>query len=446
MNPDSTLSLETTPSEACPICGGTGYVRLNVPVGDPRFGKAVPCVCTRANLRERRLSELRKASNLQHLQKMTFETFQTSGPEAPEVAMALKEALRVANDYAQAPSGWLVLSGPYGCGKTHLAAAIANCRIQQGLPALFVVTPDLLDYLRAAYAPNSPATYDQRFEEIRNIEFLVLDDLGTQNTTPWAAEKLYQLLNHRYNACLPTVITTNQLLEEMDPRLASRLKDQDLVHHIPVYAPDYRTKVTGEMFGSLNHYEDMTFNTFSARTGELDRDQTSSLRGAVQLAQNYADAPINWLLLRGGYGVGKTHLAAAIANKVVRSGQLVLFVVVPDLLDHLRATFQPGSGVSYDQRFNEVRRAKLLVLDDMGTQSATPWAQEKLFQILNYRYTAALPTVITISNEAWDRLDDRLRSRFLHTRVCTIADLCVPTFQGQAAKPRQPARTTRRRT
>ncbi|MHB0857524.1 MAG: ATP-binding protein [Anaerolineae bacterium] len=446
MNRDSAQPLGTETDKVCPVCGGTGFVRLNVPVGDPRFGKAVPCVCTRAALRERRLAQLRKTSNLQHLQKMTFDTFQTSGPEAPEVAMALQEALRVAREFAQTPAGWLVLSGPYGCGKTHLAAAIANHRVQGGLPALFVVAPDLLDYLRAAYAPNSPATYDQRFEEIRNIEFLVLDDLGTQNTTPWAAEKLYQLLNHRYNAALPTVITTNQLLEEMDPRLASRLKDQDLVHHIPVYAPDFRTKVTGEMFGSLNHYEDMTFNTFMPRTGELDRDQAASLRGALQMAQSYADGPINWLLLRGGYGVGKTHLAAAIANKVVRSGQLVLFVVVPDLLDHLRATFQPGTGVSYDQRFNEVRRAKLLVLDDMGTQSTTPWAQEKLFQILNYRYTAALPTVITISDQAWERLDDRLKSRFLHTRVCTIADLNVPSYQGPSAKTRQPTRTTRRRT
>ena len=50
------------------------------------------------------------------------------------------------------------------------------------------------------------------------------------------------------------------------------------------------------------------------------------------------------------------------------------FIVVPDLLDHLRATFQPGSAVSYDERFNEVRRARLLVLDDLGTQNATPWA------------------------------------------------------------------------
>ena len=85
-------------------------------------------------------------------------------------------------------------------------------------------------------------------------------------------------------------------------------------------------------------------------------------------------------LLRGAYGVGKTHLAAAVANRIASSGLSVLFVVVSDLLDHLRATYQPNSPVSYDQRFNEVRRARLLVLDDLGAQNATPWAEEKLFR------------------------------------------------------------------
>ena len=59
---------------------------------------------------------------------------------------------------------------------------------------------------------------------------------------------------------------------------------------------------------------------------------------------------------------------------------------MPDLLDHLRATFAPGSDVSYDELFETVAIAPLLVLDDLGTQSSTQWAQEKMFQILNHRY------------------------------------------------------------
>jgi DNA replication protein DnaC len=91
----------------------------------------------------------------------------------------------------------------------------------------------------------------------------------------------------------------------------------------------------------------------------------------------------------------KTHLAAGIGIACQDKGKPVMFVVVPDLLDHLRATFSPTSTVSYDRMFNEVLTSEMLILDDLGTQSATPWAREKLYQILNYRYNAELPTVIT---------------------------------------------------
>ncbi len=434
-------------AQPCPICGGVGYVRLDVPLGHPQFGKAVPCRCKRREIREKRLADLRKASNLQHLSRMTFETFQTEGRGSPEVSEALKDALNEAREFAANPSGWLVFTGTYGCGKTHLAAAIANACVERGRSVLFVVVPDLLDYLRAAYAPDSPVTYDDRFDQVRNVEVLILDDLGTQNATPWAAEKLYQILNYRYAAELPTVVTTNQTFEDMDPRLASRLKDQNLVRVIPIYAADFRIKGKDEAFGSLSFYSGLTFDTFSDRRGELEPSQVTELRRVIRTAEDYAQNPLNWLLLRGRHGVGKTHLAAAVANRVVRSGKTVLFVVVSDLLDHLRATFQPGSPVSYDQRFNEVRRAWLLVLDDMSTQSTSTWAQEKLYQILNYRYVAGLPTIITISNDDWERLDERLKSRLLDASVCTMVDIDLPAYHGskRGARTTQPRHTTRQR-
>ena len=100
-----------------------------------------------------------------------------------------------------------MLSGPSGCGKTHVAAAVANRCLEVGTPALFVIVPDLLDRLRAAYHPDSAVDYDQAFERVRNAPVLVLDDLGGQSSTPWAQEKLSQIINHRFNARLPTVIT-----------------------------------------------------------------------------------------------------------------------------------------------------------------------------------------------------------------------------------------------
>jgi DNA replication protein DnaC len=111
-----------------------------------------------------------------------------------------------------------------------------------------------------------------------------------------------------------------------------------------------------------------------------------------------------------------------------------MFVPVSDLLDHLRATFSPTSPITYDRRFDQVRDAPLLVLDDLGTQSSTAWAQEKLFQLLNHRYNAALPTVITTSSTL-EKLDRRLTSRIIDTRLCTTYAITAPSYL--EARPRR---------
>lgn len=146
-------------------------------------------------------------------------------------------------------------------------------------------------------------------------------------------------------------------------------------------------------------------------------------------------------MLMGGYGSGKTHLAAAIGNYRKGMGDDPVFVVVPDLLDHLRATFGPSSNVSYDEMFQRVKTTPLLILDDLGTQSATPWAKEKLYQIFNERYNGKLPTVITTS-ERLEGLDARIQSRMLDDRLCSIYAVLVPSYRGGANKPER-KRTSR---
>ncbi|HET8844054.1 MAG TPA: ATP-binding protein, partial [Ktedonobacteraceae bacterium] len=154
----------------------------------------------------------------------------------------LQEAFQVSMEFAKAPSGWLLLIGPNGCGKTHLAAAIANQCLEAGAVVLFATVPDLLDHLRAAFAPDSNEIYDQLFARMREAEVLVLDDLGTQQSSPWANEKLFQLLNYRYNSGFPTVITANPRgLQTTDERLRSRLSDVGLVTAVNLdRARDYR--------------------------------------------------------------------------------------------------------------------------------------------------------------------------------------------------------------
>ncbi len=433
--------------DACPRCGGFGFLRRDVPLGHADFGRAIPCDCKIAELSEARLDDLRRASNLDALVHMTFERFVPDGYGLPpDQQRNLRAAYDTAYQYAADPRGWLILRGGYGCGKTHLAAAIAHFRIAHGKPALFVVVPDLLDHLRATYSPGSAVRYDERFEAVRTAPLLILDDLGAQSTTAWAQEKLFQIFNYRYNAQLPTVITTNCALEDIDERLRSRMVDPGLCHICTIKARDFRASGVGDSASELSTlalHSDQTFEHFDLRVYELDPEERENLRSAFNIARDYAAQPSGWLIFMGTYGCGKTHLAAAIANFQVAQGQPAMFVVVPDLLDHLRATFSPTSTISFDKRFDEVRNAPFLVLDDLGTESATPWAKEKLFQLINYRYDARLPTVFTTSR-ALEELDPRLATRMVDASRCTAYLIRAPSYRGELGDHR-PAPGTRGR-
>ena len=443
MENSSTTRTEQSDQDLCPICSGLGYVRSDVPVDHPDFGKLLPCKCRLAERAEKRISEMRAVSNLAALDQKTFESFVPEGHGlSPEKRANLSKAFETAREYADNPSGWLLLKGGYGCGKTHLAAAIANRHLQGGHAVLFLTVPDLLDYLRSAFGPSSPAGYDERFDEIRTVGLLILDDLGTESPTSWAQEKLFQILNHRYNANLPTVITTNHELEEIPLRFQSRLVDPDLTRIVTILAPDYRRAGVAQdqsELSSLGLHTHQTFDSFDLRERELPKEEADNLSKAVQIAQNYAQDPSGWLAFLGEYGCGKTHLAAAIANQRVDQQHPALFVVVPDLLDHLRATFNPQSSVSFDKRFEEIRRAPLLVLDDLGTESATPWAREKLYQIFDYRYNANLPTVITTAINI-EKLDPRLATRMLDLSRCHIFEIHAPSYRGGQRRRRKTKR------
>ena len=426
----------------CPLCHGIGYIRLDVPVGHPDFGRLFPCTCRLDELQSKRMASLRSVSNLESLGRYTFESFSPEGHGlSPERRRNLSLAYQSAKAYARNPEGWLLLIGGYGCGKTHLAAAIANQALERGITPLFVTVPDLLDHLRATFAPNSLEGYSERFQRVRNARLLILDDLGTENASPWALEKLFQLLNYRYMNRLPTVITTNQELEHIHPRLRSRLADPELVEIVTILAPDYRLSGGERMAPGLNTlslHTNMTLDNFNLRSDEVDREAFENLSEALKPARSYAADPRGWMIFEGTYGVGKTHLAAGIANERARLGHPALLLVVPDLLDYLRAAFSPQGNVSYDKRFDEVRRASFLVLDDLGTESATPWAKEKLFQLINYRYIAKLPTVLTTLDI--DDLDPKIATRLLDRSLCKVLKIQAPPYMGGSGRRRRSKR------
>ncbi len=421
----------------CPYCHGLGYLRTDTTIGSPDFGKLEICVCRKANVTNAVRDRLFALSHLDELKDLTFETFKARGGKGlgELQANSLEMAYNQARHYAQSLNGWLLLQGGYGCGKTHLAAAVANYAVGMGVPTLFLTVPDLLDTLRFAYN-DADTTFEDRFDEIRNAKLLVLDDFGTQNTTGWAQEKLFQIINYRYINKLPTVVTTNLALDEIEARISSRLLDPELVSKVQIQAPDYRhpTDDIGHSYlSSLDFLSNRTFGNFTNRSGEgLSAEENKSLDEALKSALSFAEKPKGWLVITGPYGCGKTHLAASIANYRAGLGDPPLFIIVPDLLDHLRSTFSPTSPIKYDRLFDDIRKARLLVLDDLGAQSATPWAKEKLFQLINHRYNAELPTVITIAKESLDQLyvDERILTRMLDETICKFKEIHAPSFKG----------------
>ena len=410
-----------------------GYLRVQVPVGHPEFGRLEICDCREPEIRSELQKRLFRLSQLDELQGLTFDSFDPDGRvgTTEQERESLHAAVNRAKTYSQNLEGWLLLQGGLGVGKTHLAAAIANAAVASGVPTLFLTVPDLLDELRAAFS-DEDTTFQARFDEIRSAPLIVLDDFGTQNATEWAREKLFQILNHRYTNRLSIVITTNLTLEEIEPRLRSRILDPALVDRVYIQAPDYRTpmKQSGrEELSSLDLHHEQTFESFSLRKGEkLPAEQVRSLEDALKAAREFAEHPSGWLMLGGSYGVGKTHLAAAIANHRYSQGHTVTFVSVPDLLDHLRATFSPSSTVSYDRRFNQIRGAPLLVLDDLGTEAMTPWVREKLYQLFGYRFDAKLPTVITSASTP-DKIDARIRA-WTDRELCVRRLITAPSYRG----------------
>lgn len=425
--------------ESCPVCAGAGWLAAPVPVEHPDFGKVIPCPCQEsATDRARRTEALERYSNLGALKLATFANANLSGlSNDPASRKAFSDARIYAAEYAENPSGWMTFAGPSGSGKTYLAAAIANRRIELGSPALFITAADLLDYLRVGFDDDSEMGFIDLFEQVREAELLVLDDLPARPASPWGQERLFQLLAWRHSQQLPTVVTLRGDPGHLDDFLRTRLESADGFGRL--YRLGRVSGISGRTIGMIpaNMSERMTFRAFNPEgNGGLAEHEKSSLRSAKSYVRRWANEPRGWLSLHGAYGVGKTHLAVAAASERESRGDDVFFATVADLLDYLRSTFAPDSPIAHDDLLDRIRTADMLVLDDMGAERSTPFAEDKLFQIVGYRYDERLPTIITTS----DRIEDiskarpRIASRLQDPLVVTELPIEAPDYRQGGAR------------
>jgi len=219
----------------CPICNGGQTVHPRLEDGRPDYSRVVPCVCIRARLEAEKKRRLLKRCELpKKALTWTFETFELlSGlEEACEAALVLAER--------RCDTSWLLLMGGTDRGKSHLLAAICHRWLQAGIPARYVYVPLLLEELKRGFREEGDNSYDARFDFFLNVPLLALDDLGTENRTPWVQERLDTIIDYRLMHELAMVVTTNLPMEDLPFRIRSRLAREGRVVYIA--ADEYHTR------------------------------------------------------------------------------------------------------------------------------------------------------------------------------------------------------------
>ncbi len=192
-------------SDTCPICFGTGMELI--------AGKgARKCECRKT---VRGQDPLKAARIPAKYQNASFPTYLTLDRYKER---ALKKAFDFAKQYPNVSQG-LLLAGPVGVGKTHLAISILKELIEtKNCNCLFYEFNALLKEIQGSYNPATQASEMEILSPIMNVDLLVLDELGSSKPTDWVRDTLGHIINSRYNNNKFTIFTTNYLDERTNDR------------------------------------------------------------------------------------------------------------------------------------------------------------------------------------------------------------------------------------
>jgi len=212
--------------EDCPRCRGTGWKMITRTDGTPGE-MAVACECGVEERAEKVMDRARIPKRYEHCDFESYATDLADGRTwTTQHEQSLKygklQAQGFVRDYPATEKG-LLLMGPSGVGKTHLAVAALKELIRRGHSGLFCDYRELLKEIQGSYNPSSESTEMGILEPIRTVELLVMDDLGASKPSAWVLDIIGLVLNARYNEKRMTILTTNYFDESELPAPAAKL-------------------------------------------------------------------------------------------------------------------------------------------------------------------------------------------------------------------------------